>query len=162
MKLLFSMFFILSGSALFADVQIYLYSSVNKGEETLRIRDIARVEGFDEEQSLCEEIEINDAILADTYIDQRELSLLLRKKLKNSFIIYGTSVKVYEIASVPKGRAFIKNGERVKVLVKKKNITIELTGVAIKDAAEGSRIVVRCGKKEISGIVNNKTVICEL
>ena len=160
-KLLLSICLILSGNTLYAGVQIYLYSSVNKSEEKLKIKDIARVDGSDEERSLCEEIEIDDAILMDTYIDRRELSLLLREKLNNSFIIYGSSVKVYEAVSLQEG-AFIKNGERVKVLVKRKNITIELTGVAKKDAANGEHVIIRCGKKELSGIVNNKTVMCEL
>ena len=162
MKFLLSMCLVLFGSALFANVQIYLYSSVNKNEDKLRIKDIARVEGADDERSLCEEIEINDSILVDTYIDQRELSLLLRKKFKGNFVIYGSSVKVYEAASLFPQGVSIKNGELVKVLIKRKNITIELTGVALKDAADGSHAVVRCGKKEVSGIVNNKTVVCEL
>ena len=162
MRLLLVICLVLSGNVLFANTQIYLYSSVIKGEEKLKIKDIAMVDGSDEERSLCEDTEITDSILADTYIDCGELSLLLRKKLRNSFIIYGSSVKVYEADSPQKKVLSIRNGEQVKVLVKKKNITIELTGVAVKDAADGARVVVKCGKKEISGIVNNKTVMCEL
>ncbi|MCL2026143.1 MAG: flagella basal body P-ring formation protein FlgA [Leptospirales bacterium] len=163
MKVLLAICFVLFGSAVFADVQIYLYSSVNKGEERLKIKDIARVEALNEERSLFEEIEIDDdAILMDTYIDRRELFLLLKEKTKSNFVIYGSSVKVFDGLSPPKERFSVKRGERIKVLVKKKDITIELTGVAIKDAADGSQITVRCGKKEINGIVSNKTVICEL
>lgn len=161
MRLLLVICLVLFGSALYANVQIYLYSSVNKGEEKLKVKDIARVDGYGEERGLFEEIEIDDVILADTYIDRRELSLLLRKKTNGNFVIYGSSVKVYESALRQEG-ASIKNGDRVKVLVKRKNITIELTGVAKKDAMNGEYVIVRCGKKELSGIVNNKTVMCEL
>jgi len=161
MKFLFITCLVLFGTASFADVQIYLYSSASKSEDKLKIKDIARVDGPDEERRLCEEIEIDDAILADAYIDRRELSLLFGEKLNSSFVIYGSSVRIYEAAS-RQGGVSVKNGERIKVFVKRKNITIELTGVAKKDAADGECIVVRCGKKELSGIVKNKTVTCEL
>jgi hypothetical protein len=149
-------------TALFADVQIYLYSSAVKGEEALKLKDIAHLDGSDDECAALEDLEISDVLFNDTYIDRRELSLFLRRYTESRFLICGSSVKIKR-EKKPEAPRIVRSGEQVKIFVKRKNITIEIMGVSVKDAGIGERVTVRCGSREISGIVNsNRTVTCEI
>lgn len=150
--------------AAFAEMQIYLFSTAQMTGEELRVKDIAFVDGTEEESGPVKEIALSDVMLRDTYIDRRELSLLLRKHDIKDFSIYGTAVKIVPAAEQLAAQSpAIRSGDKVKVIVIRKNIKLELSGSALKDAEIGAKVVVRCGDKKISGIVkDSKTVTCEI
>ena len=165
-KIILSIVFSLLAAPLaFAEMHIYMYSSAQMSTDELRVKDIAFVDGPEDECSSVREIVIGDILLTDTYVDRRELSLLLRKHGIENFFIYGSSAKVssFFAADISNSTPAIKSGDKVKVVVTRKNIKLELTGSALKNANIGDRVVVRCGDKRISGTVKGqKTVMCEI
>ena len=166
-ELVFILSMVLCTSMASAEVRIYLYSSADISGDSLTVGDVASVEGPAGECGEIRKITLDDRLMSDCYIDRGELSRLLKEHERKGFLIFGSAVKVIipeNQDKLPKETIpVIRNGESVKVRIIRKNMIIELTGRALRDARAGERVTVKCRSRQFTGMVGeNRTVTCEI
>lgn len=148
------------------ETQIYLYSGVVAAEgEVICVKDIALVEGVSAAAENIRRVALSEDITADRYIDRQELAGLLKQSGFKSFAIYGTAVKITfdRDKSVNGISAFVRRGDTVRVLVKRKNIALSLKAKAMNNAGVGDKITIKNGGKKLSGVLSKDgTVVCDI
>ncbi len=168
LRLIFFLVTVLCASTVYAEVRIYLYSSADIAKAALTVGDVATVEGPADECGEIRKITVDDQIMRDCYIDRGELSRLLKEHEKRGFFIFGSAVRIRAAENTEKEKKetlplMIRSGESVKVRIMRKNMTVEITGRALRDAKPGEQVTVKCRGRELTGTVNdNKTVTCEI
>lgn len=149
-------------SSLFADVKLYLYPKIDKGGDTLIMKDIASID-CDPSADGLKAIEIDSSLYRDGYLDKKEIMSILKANTDEIVLIYGNAVRIFsksgnEEVNTDIDNLQIKIGQRISLRVRNKGITLELPGIVISKEDEGRGITVRLDKK----FGNSRLVKCEL
>ncbi len=163
------MFLIVPAVWAFADVHLYLFSTAQKTDQPLTINDIAMTEGSSADVEKIRHLIIPACLADDGYLDSREISGLLHKNGIENFTVQGTAVKTQKckkadsITSSDRKTAVIRKGDTVKIIIKRKNLSLTTTGKAASSASAGNRVTVRSHGKTVSGSVcSDGTVMCSI
>jgi hypothetical protein len=140
---------------LFADVKLFLYPRFETEENSVRVEEIAWVEGDADQTDLARKISISSGIYRDGFVDRRELALILKSSGIESFTIIGNSVRVTrpKVSKADRDKLdelaehAVKKGDLVTVVVRSKKITLETHGKVSKDAVPGDEVIVDLDKK---------------
>ena len=90
---------------------------------------------------------------------------MLKQSGFKGFAIYGTAVKITldRDKSLNGISAFVRRGDTVRVLVKRKNIALSLKAKAMNNAGVGDKITIKNGGKKLSGVLSKDgTVVCDI
>ncbi len=128
--------------------------------------DVARIEGEDSAAigSIC----VPDTVLSDNYIDRNEMKSILESKYSGAYYLGGSGVRLVsgdneenkkKAPSLP-----VRRGEMIKIIVKKRNVNLEIYGTVERDSSVGDMVFVKLPNgKRISGlIVDQRKVLVEL
>lgn len=166
-KIIYSLFFlVLPLVPLKADVKLYLIPRVFKGPGELRVMDIARIEGDRKDVEAVGREVILKSCYSDGMVDRSELYQIVREVTGGFVFIYGSASRISD-GSIPresnvsetKGSAvdLVKKGDRVKVVVIKKRMRVEVTGRATGNGSEGDEIEVKLmNNRSIRGRITGK------
>ena len=164
-KLIFTFFLVVcSLSAASADVKIFLYPRC-EGEGSILLSSAAWIEGDADETAKLRALSIDKKFFKDGYLDRREIASILNEKFSGSYTIIGSSVRVTapaaEVVVIEELAAqSVKKGDAVKVIVRRKGITLETQGVAAADALPGDEVSVELGKKRmVKGILQEEHIV---
>jgi hypothetical protein len=153
---------------IYANSKIYLLPEVEKGNGSLRMSDIAVIEG--PEAVSIYDLEIPAAYVKSAgIIDKSDIYEIISKSGFSGFVIFGNGVRVnvrkksYSLPGSMKDYA-VKKGESVDIVVLKNGVRIELQGESLSHGETGETVRVMSGKKKVlSGTVAGKRrVILEL
>ena len=150
MKCFVSFFFcVIFTSGLYADVKIYLYPNVKISGAELHVGDIGFVEGSSEGAEKMRECVIDRKYFCDAIVDRKELIEIASGEIDEPFIVIGSAVKLMEADGAEKAEreVLVYKGDRVEVVLARRGIVLEFSGVIQADAAKGERVVVDMGKK---------------
>lgn len=149
--------------SLFADIRLYLYPRIEKGDEVLSVQDIGGID-CDTASDQIKAIEIDSTLYSDGYLDKKEIMSLIKSKTDEPVIIYGNAVRIF-----PKGgylaaqndtdvkKITVSTGQRISLRIIKKGVTLEVPGTVI-SINDGKDVTVRLERK--SG--GSKLVKCVL
>ena len=154
--LLFSL--ALTHTALAAEVSVFLIPIVDHHDE-LTLRDIARLECPAAVQDELYAIPIGSELYRDGYIDRKEVYTLLRKHSAGRVTVYGNAIRVLadsDIAPVPEKHNRIQSGSVLHVVVKKRGVSVEITGTALEEGKRGDEIRFKIGNRRLKGRVADK------
>ena len=151
-------------SAASADVKIFLYPRC-EGEGSILLSSAAWIEGDADETARLRALSIEKRFFKDGYLDRRELTQILKERFSGSYTIIGSSVRVSapaaeEIDIEELAEQAVKKGDAVKVLVRRKGITLETHGIVTADALPGDEVAVEVGKKKmVKGVLKEEHVV---
>ncbi len=150
---------------LFAVTRVFMFSRVHVDKKEVRLGDVARIEG--EAARRLRALTVPDSVLHDNYIDRKEMSKILREELSGSFYLGGSGVKVLRNSSSNEKHSLtgtVRRGNLIKIVVKNKNINLEVYGTVVRDSVIGSTVQVKLpGGRKISGLlVHRRRVLVEL
>lgn len=152
----------------FAVVSVYLVSRAELGEAPV-LGDVASIDGPPEARKALLSLSLPEKLLADGYVDRREVEELAAAVADEVVLVYGNAARVSRKAkedAVPSGdRAaeiefLVAAGEAALVRVKKNGIVIELSGSALENGASGDEVTVRLkGNRTLKGRVVEKGLV---
>jgi hypothetical protein len=142
---------LLFSTAAFADVRIFFYPTVEHGPDAVRVSAIAFVEGSGDAAERVRNTVLDRRLYQDSLIDRRELAEALAGVVSEPVLIFGSACRIIPVEEdrKPPREVIVFKGERVGVVVKRKGVTVEFSGVAQSDGAEGDRMAVALGKKGV-------------
>lgn len=150
-------------TASFAEVNLYLYPRVDRGKKALTLSAIGTIEGDAETVARINSICIDDGLLSDGYLDQKEIMDLIRARVEGRINIYGSGVRVSinETGAVPgETRIVVHKGKTIRFQVVNSLIRVEQTGTAMQDGAVGDEIPVKLKGSAVSrGRILNERVV---
>ncbi|GEM_PF-776117 len=132
-----------------ARVSIYLIPEVETYNRSLTLADIAGLEGdLDEQAGL---LAIPPSLYKDLIVDRSELNDYLSMSLNRTFTIFGNGVKLSFKSNIPdeslvikdEKPVIVKKGENVDLVIRKKGISIEMSGKSLQNGTEDDEISVR-------------------
>jgi hypothetical protein len=155
MKAAFTILMAITALPLFADVKVFLYPRFETEETSVRVEEIAWVEGDAEQADKTRKITISSNIYRDGFIDSRELTSILKSAGVETFSIIGNSVRVTKpkVSKADRSKLdelaehAVRKGDIVTVVVKARKITLETHGKVMKDAVPGDEVTVDLDKK---------------
>jgi len=131
-----------------ARVSIYLIPEVQTYNSSLTLSDIAGIEGEHAEQAGS--LAIPQSLYKDFIVDRRELNDFLALSLMQSFAVFGNGVKITfnnkpddSLSIKTEKPVLVKKGDYVKLVVRSKGITIEMTGKSLDNGTADDEISVR-------------------
>lgn len=140
------------------EAELYLRSNA-EGGRALAIGDIAAIEGPWDIEEKIRHITIPESLTSDMYVDRKELGLLLKRNGIDNFFIHGSAVKINGKAAAAK----VRRGEIVRVILRRKNIVLSMSGKAMNNASEGEQLKVKSGRRSFNGVLmQDKTVEAEI
>ncbi len=160
-------FMLMGASVCFADVDLYLYPRVERGEGGLVLSDIASIGADGETANLIGNVVIDARLHADGYLDRSDIMEALGEGGVGRIRIHGGGVRVVTRASSTDGTrppVAIRKGAAVRFQVVTGNVRVEVTGIAMHDGSPGDQIPVQLKGKTVSRgiIVNDRIVKLEL
>lgn len=132
-----------------ARVNIYLFPEVETDKNNLVLSDIAGIEGDQTEQVSA--ITIPKLLYKDFIVDRKELNDFLAVSLNQAFAIFGNGARltfkkketpVPEVLKEEKP-VIVKKGDYVDLIIKKKGISIEMTGKSLQNGTADDEISIR-------------------
>ena len=153
---------------IYAISKIYLLPEVQIDSESLKMSDIAIIEGPDS-------ISIYDLEIPGSYvkrtgiIDKSKIYDIISDSGHTGFVIFGNGVRInipkknYGLSEINKDYA-VKNGDSVDIVVLKNGVKIEIQGESLSRGEVGEIVKVRTGKKKILNgkVVGKRRVVLEL
>ncbi len=133
-----------------ARVCIYLIPEVEAYNRSLTLSDIASIEGDPAGQAGV--LKIPQSLYKDFIVDRSELNDYLSMSLNQTFTIFGNGAKLSFKSNIPDespvvikdDKPFIvKKGENVDLVIRKKGISIEMSGKSLQNGTEDDEISVR-------------------
>jgi hypothetical protein len=162
----FLIFLYLVPHSVYAMIKVFLLPRVVHEGKALQVQDVANVTG---DLILLDKIKntvIEPEIYKDGFIERKELFELLKKSTAVSPLIFGSAVRVVpagDSALTPttdqasREQTFIKKGDTVDVIIRRKNISIEMIGVSMVDATEGETVTVELqNRKQVKGVLKKR------
>jgi len=142
---------IFCSTAALADVRIFFYPTVEHGPDAVTVSAVAFVEGAGEASEKVRGTVLDRRLYQDSLIDRRELAEALAGVVNEPVLIFGSACRIVPVEDdeKPPREVIVFKGERVGVVVKRKGVTVEFSGVAQSDGAEGDRMAVALGKKGV-------------
>jgi hypothetical protein len=160
--------FLLAAVPAFAEIKIFLYPRCEADGKSVRVEEIAWVEGDAEKIEAIKKILIDEKTYRDGFIDRRELARIFKDAKVEEYTIVGNSVRI----SKPTGDKAekekleklavhaVKKGDAVKVLIKSNKITLEIHGTVAKEAFPGDEVTVDLDKKRsVRGILHEERTV---
>lgn len=147
------------GATAEAEVRLFLYPVVERGDGAITVGDVARVDAGAASDKI-RGVAIPADLCRDGYLDRTELQYLLSKHTGDLVCIEGSAVHLVSprgaepggIPAVDRRVRAVKAGDRLTVVVKKNGIEIELPGVALADGIAGDAVNVRLkGASQVKG-----------
>jgi hypothetical protein len=167
-KLLIISIFVFSCIPVLADVRLYLYPRCEFEGQSLKIENIAWVEGEQESVELVKKIILSDKIWKDGYVDRREIDSILKNEQIGLYSVIGNSVRVIKAVGVRAEKEklekladhSVKRGDQVTVLVSSRKITLKTHGSVSKEAFPGDEVSVQLDKKRtVHGILKEDKIV---
>lgn len=167
-KLLTSAVIVFTAIPLFADVKLYLYPRCEFEGQSLKIENIAWVDGDPDSVDLVKKMPLSENIWKDGYVDSREIDFLLRKEPIGLYSVIGNSVRIVKTVGVRAEKEKIekiaahavKKGDSVTVIVSSRKITLKTRGSVSKGAFPGDEVSVELDKKRIvRGILKEDRIV---
>ncbi|HOP63076.1 MAG TPA: flagella basal body P-ring formation protein FlgA [Spirochaetota bacterium] len=132
-----------------ARVRIYLIPEIECGKQIIVLSDIAKIEG--DYVLKAGSLVIPAKLYKDSIVDRRELNNYLSENLTGSYSIFGSGVKlsfrktedVIVCEEEPEKTDLVKKGQMVELMIKKGNISIEMSGKALSNGTEDDEIDIR-------------------
>jgi aspartate 1-decarboxylase len=166
-SIIYSLVFLLLPSvSLKADVKLYIMPRVYKGTAELRVMDIARIEGDRRDVERIGREVILSGYYSDGLVDRSELYRLVNGMTEGLISIYGSASRICDGSDMRKSGIseskeqaveLVKNGDRVKVIVIKKRMRIEISGKARGSGSRGDEIEVRLkNKRSVRGTITGR------
>ncbi len=160
-KIFCSMLFVLLiYSSSFANTRIYLLPEVKISGNSLKIGDIAVVEG--PESSSVFNLVLTEKRSGSVIIDKREIQTFLTEKDFSKFTIFGNGVRVTFSSDSEKDAEVsrenvINSGDTVELTLFKNGVRVEVQGQSLAGGAIGDTVRVRVGKgRVLNGIVKGR------
>ncbi len=158
-KALYSLILLLIPFAsLKADVKLYIIPRAYKGPGELLVRDIARIEGDRRVVEIVGREVILKSHYSDGFVDRSELYRVVRGITGGLISIYGSASRISD-GSEPGEKEIsgsnepepelVKKGDRVKVILTRKKMRIEVHGKAGGGGSRGDEIEVRLRNNRI-------------
>ena len=153
---------------IYAISKIYLLPEVHIDNESLRMSDIAIIEGPD--ASSIYDLEIPGYYAKKTgIIDKSKVYDIISGSGYTGFVIFGNGVRInipkknYSLSGIKKEYA-VKKGELVDLIVLKNGVKIEIKGEALSSGEIGETIKVKSGKKKVLNgtVAGKRRVVLEL
>jgi len=148
----------------FAEVILYLHPQV-KMNETIRVKNIAKVEAPAEILDMIENIEIGKNLFSDGIICREDIMRLLKKNSGEIVFIHGNGVRVIEdSADAEKESAVIKAGESITLSAEKNGIKISMRGIVVRDGKVGETVPVKVGNSKLvrGKILSEKEIMLDI
>ena len=147
-------------SSSFADTRIYLLPEVDISGDSLKIGDIAVIEG--PESSSIFNLVLTGKKSGSVIIDKREIQAFLTGKAFSKFTIFGNGVRVtFSRESEKEAEAgrenVINTGDTVEITLFKNGVRVEVQGLSLAGGAIGDTVRVRVGKgRVLNGVVKGR------
>lgn len=142
-----------------AALRIYLLPSAQE-VKVMTLFSIARFDGLESEINQIANIQIDESVFNDGYIDRKELYKFIRSKTKNPFLIYGSSVKINKKNILNDNTNYvllIKRNTLVNVTVKNNGIKVITKGISLSKGYLNKKIKIKLDSgKLVSAIVKSK------
>ena len=154
-----------------AEVSLYMIPKIVFGSAEVRVGDIARIEGSSSIVRKVENIVVEKRYYQDGYIDRSELLSSIKGELNTSVYIYGSASRVLKegvgekpsigsFSGVHTGEPAVKNGDSVRVLIRKNGITVEIAGTASGSGSTGDMIQVHFkNRRRIMGKITGRRLV---
>ncbi|MCX8123286.1 MAG: flagella basal body P-ring formation protein FlgA [Spirochaetes bacterium] len=170
--LLLTLIIFFAHSLLYADVVVYLKSTI-LAKEIVTVDDIAIVDG--DEAEAVKKVNITNDALKDGYITRNEVYQSLKNVVSGLAIVNGSAVKLVkpEVFLIPDSSSkelspilnelIVAKGDVVTVRLIKKSIVIEMTGKALQSGKTGDEIKISLfNGKTVIGKIGNNSIECYL
>jgi hypothetical protein len=158
-------FVIISAVPLWAgDVTLYMVPTAVLRENTrVLLQDVVTIHSpAPVKESLLHE-EIPSRFLVDGFLNRSELAALMKKKGYGNVVIYGSSCRILKSHGESIDRTqgpLVKRGQRVTVVLRNRNIVVEIKGTAMENGNRGETIKIRVNPGRcIRGIVEQNANI---
>ena len=154
-------------TAAFADTSLYLYPRAELKAGGIAYSDVAIIQSDPATAEKIRNTRVNDALLADGYLDESEIRHALASLVEGRLSIYGTGVRVdgtVKGAAAEAAAPAVKKGTPVRFHLVHAGVSVELTGTALRDGSAGDVIPVKLRGNAVSNgtIINEHTVELQL
>ncbi|MBN1500947.1 MAG: flagella basal body P-ring formation protein FlgA [Spirochaetes bacterium] len=156
-KLLMVILFLAVSDLCSADFKIFLYSQHKIKSDKLYLKDVASFSRKD-----IMETEIPLAVYEDGFVDKREIMDLVKSVTDETFFIYGSAVRILPDSQVNdvRNQFYVRRGDTVDILIKRKSISIEMIGKVLINARIGQKVNVEVDNKKIlNGILKEGKLV---
>gem|GEM_PF-505142 len=160
MRVLFATMFVIAAvSVAYADVRVFLYPRYSTNEKSVKLSEVAWIDGDSDDVAKARYIEIVSASYRDGFIDKNEIIRALRARGIEEFRIIGNAVRVVPYDDTEEkldklAQHAVKKGDAVKLYVRSGKILLETHGIASADALPGDEIAI-----ELEGAKNKKKIV---
>jgi hypothetical protein len=147
----------------FADASLYLYPRADIKAGGIAYSDIAIIDADSETAVRIGATPVDAGLLADGFLDESEIRRALEGLIDGRLRIYGTGVRVAAAgknAAAERSTAAVRTGARVRFLVVRSGVRVEMTGTALREGSVGDVIPVKLkGTAVSSGTIINDSIV---
>ena len=154
-------------TAAFADASLYLYPRAELKAGGISYSDVAIIQSDPATAEKIRGTKVNDALLADGYLDESEIRQALAGVVEGRLNIYGTGVRIdgtAKGAAAETATPAVKKGTPVRFHLVHAGVSVEMNGTALHDGSAGDVIPVKLKGNTVSNgtIINEHTVELQL
>lgn len=144
-KTIFFLIIIFHSVSIFCATKVFLHSKYVMRNEKLFLSDIASFGG-----TSVLEMEIPVELYKDGFVDRKEILNLLMNHQQGEYMVYGSAVRVLPVTiENSRDQYYIRKGDTVDILLKRKNIKIKVIGKSLVNAYVGQTIKVEIDNRKL-------------